>query len=94
VREHKELRRRPIDLLPADERAKGASRESFFAAMALVPKGEVAEGDELPNASSGEQEGGDHEAPSSPCPSDFRREYPDTPPGITVTRNSNGGRVS
>jgi hypothetical protein len=36
------------------ERAKGASRESLLAAMALVPKGEVVEGDELPNASSGE----------------------------------------
>ena len=32
------------------ERAKGASRESFLEAMALVPKGEVVEGDELPDA--------------------------------------------
>ena len=31
------------------ERAKGASRESFLKAMALVPKGEVGEGDELPD---------------------------------------------
>jgi HicB family len=30
------------------ERAKGASRESFLKAMAMVPKGEVIEGDELP----------------------------------------------
>jgi hypothetical protein len=44
------------------ERAKGASRESFLAAMALVPKGEVVEGDELPDASSREQEGGDQPA--------------------------------
>lgn len=29
------------------ERAKGASRESFLKAMAMVPKGEVLEGDEL-----------------------------------------------
>ena len=31
------------------ERAKGASSESFLEAMALVPKDEVIEGDELPN---------------------------------------------
>ena len=30
------------------ERAKGASRDSFLKAMAMVPKGEVIEGDELP----------------------------------------------
>jgi hypothetical protein len=30
------------------ERAKGASRESFLKAMAMVPKGEVREGDEFP----------------------------------------------
>ena len=37
------------------ERAKGASRESFLEAMALVPKGEVVDGDELPDDTSGEQ---------------------------------------
>ena len=37
------------------ERAKGASRENFLEAMALVPKGEVIEGDELPDTASGEQ---------------------------------------
>ncbi|MFT4589186.1 MAG: hypothetical protein ACI8QF_003296 [Limisphaerales bacterium] len=36
------------------ERAKGASRESFLEAMALVPKGEVVEGDELPATTNGE----------------------------------------
>ena len=30
------------------ERAKGASRDKFLAAMSLIPSGEVAEGDELP----------------------------------------------
>jgi len=30
------------------ERAKGSSRESFLQAMALVPKGAVVPGDELP----------------------------------------------
>jgi hypothetical protein len=30
------------------ERAKGASRESFLKAMAMVPKGEVRDEDELP----------------------------------------------
>ena len=30
------------------DRAKNSSRERFFAAMALVPKGEVIPGDELP----------------------------------------------
>ena len=30
------------------ERAKGASRDSFLQAMALIPKGPVAEGDEIP----------------------------------------------
>jgi hypothetical protein len=30
------------------ERAKGASHESFLKAMAMVPKGKVQEGDELP----------------------------------------------
>ena len=37
------------------ERAKGASRESFLEAMALVPKGEVVDGDELPNPADGGQ---------------------------------------
>lgn len=32
------------------ERARGASRESFLEAMALIPRGEVVEGDELPDA--------------------------------------------
>ena len=39
------------------ERAKGASRESFLEAMALVPKGEIVEGDELPDSTNGEQSG-------------------------------------
>ena len=30
------------------DRARGASREQFLAALALVPPGEVVEGDELP----------------------------------------------
>lgn len=30
------------------ERAKGASREKFLKALAMVPKGEIREGDELP----------------------------------------------
>ncbi len=30
------------------ERAKGASRDKFLAAMSLIPPGEVVEGDELP----------------------------------------------
>ena len=33
------------------ERARGASRESFLEAMARVPKGEIVEGDELPDTS-------------------------------------------
>jgi hypothetical protein len=44
-------------------RAKGASRESFLEAMALVPKGEVIkgeviEGDELPSVTNREQAAG------------------------------------
>ena len=35
------------------ERARGASRKSFLEAMALVPKGEVVEGDELPDSTKG-----------------------------------------
>jgi uncharacterized protein (DUF1778 family) len=38
------------------ERAKGASRESFLAAMALVPKGEIADGDEVADTTNGEQD--------------------------------------
>lgn len=37
------------------ERAKGASRESFLAAMSLVPSGATIEGDEIVKASSEEQ---------------------------------------
>ena len=37
------------------ERARGASREGFLEAMALVPKGEVVEGDKLPGTTNGEQ---------------------------------------
>lgn len=38
------------------ERAKGASRESFLAAMALVPKGEIVDGDEVADKTNGEQD--------------------------------------
>lgn len=34
------------------ERAKGGSRDSFMQAMALIPKGPVAPGDEVPPATS------------------------------------------
>jgi len=39
------------------ERARGASRDKFLAAMALVPPGEVIAGDELPEQTNGKSDG-------------------------------------